>query len=68
MRPIVLMWTDPNGQVRQVTTPETAILVESGQAEAAPARSSSVIMAEPSVATPADTSASPFATVVGTEI
>ncbi|MHA1480501.1 MAG: hypothetical protein ACTSQZ_03655, partial [Candidatus Thorarchaeota archaeon] len=43
VRPIVLMWTDPNDQIRQVTTPETAILVESGQAEAAAARSSSVI-------------------------
>ncbi len=37
VRPIVLMWTDEKGQVRQVTTPETAILVEKGSAIAAPA-------------------------------
>lgn len=37
IRPIVLMWTDERGQVRQVTTPETAILVEAGSAVAAPA-------------------------------
>ncbi|MFQ5833079.1 MAG: GTP-binding protein [Candidatus Thorarchaeota archaeon] len=37
MRPIVLMWTDASGQVKQVTTPETAILVEKGLAVAAPA-------------------------------
>ncbi len=37
MRPIVLMWTDAAGQVKQVTTPETAILVEKGLAVAAPA-------------------------------
>ena len=37
VRPIVLMWTDNAGQVRQVTTPETAILVEKDQVAAAPA-------------------------------
>jgi small GTP-binding protein len=37
IRPIVLMWTDASGQVRQVTTPETAVLVERGAATAAPA-------------------------------
>ena len=37
VRPIVLMWTDTTGQVRQVTTPETAVLVEKGAAVAAPA-------------------------------
>ncbi len=37
VRPIVLMWTDDTGQVRQVTTPETAILVEKDQVAAAPA-------------------------------
>jgi small GTP-binding protein len=37
IRPIVLMWTDASGQVKQVTTPETAILVQEGAATAAPA-------------------------------
>lgn len=37
IRPIVLMWTDATGSVRQVTTPETAILVEQGVSVAAPA-------------------------------
>jgi small GTP-binding protein len=37
VRPIVLMWTDESGKVRQVTTPETAILVEKGASVAAPA-------------------------------
>ena len=37
VRPIVLMWNDETGRVRQVTTPETAILVEKGAAVAAPA-------------------------------
>jgi small GTP-binding protein len=37
IRPIVLMWTDVSGQVRQVTTPETAILVEKGASVAASA-------------------------------
>jgi small GTP-binding protein len=37
VRPIVLMWTDESGKVRQVTTPETAILVEKGASTVAPA-------------------------------
>ncbi len=37
VRPIVLMWTDERGIVRQVTTPETAILVDEGMIQAAPA-------------------------------
>jgi small GTP-binding protein len=37
VRPIVLMWTDASGQVKQVTTPETAILVEEGASVAAAA-------------------------------
>jgi small GTP-binding protein len=37
VRPIVLMWNDEAGRVRQVTTPETAILVEKGAATVAPA-------------------------------
>ncbi|MGY5860627.1 MAG: GTP-binding protein [Candidatus Thorarchaeota archaeon] len=37
VRPIVLMWTDASGTVKQVTTPETAILVGEGTSVAAPA-------------------------------
>ena len=37
VRPIVLMWTDENGHVRQVTTPETAILVDEGMVSASAA-------------------------------
>ncbi|UCE10052.1 MAG: GTP-binding protein [Candidatus Thorarchaeota archaeon] len=37
VRPIVLMWTEADGEVRQVTTPETAVLVEEGAAIAAAA-------------------------------
>ncbi len=37
IRPIVLMWTDEEGIVKQVTTPETAILVQEGHTTAAPA-------------------------------
>ncbi|MHA1928880.1 MAG: GTP-binding protein [Candidatus Thorarchaeota archaeon] len=66
VRPIVLMWTDASGQVRQVTTPEVAILVESGVVEAAPASSSPVIMAEASTESSTTEAASPFAPVVGT--
>jgi len=42
IRPIVLMWTDATGHVKQVTTPETAILIEKGVAVAAPAAMPSV--------------------------
>ncbi len=44
VRPIVLMWTDDGGQVRQVTTPETAILVEKDQVASAPAEVAPVSM------------------------
>ena len=37
VRPIVLMWTDESEKVKQVTTPETAILVQGGAAKAAAA-------------------------------
>ena len=50
IRPIVLMWTDASGQVKQITTPETAILVEKGAAVAAPAAIPSVSLPEPSAA------------------
>ncbi len=66
VRPIVLMWTDSNEQVRQVTTPETAILVEKGAAVAAPAAVAPVPI-EPTETTyepPAEES--PFGQVVGT--
>jgi small GTP-binding protein len=68
VRPIVLMWTDPTGQVRQVTTPETAILVEKGAAVAAPAAVAPVPV-EPTTETyepPEQISDSPFGPVVGT--
>ncbi|MHA2424061.1 MAG: GTP-binding protein [Candidatus Thorarchaeota archaeon] len=42
VRPIVLMWTDERGIVRQVTTPETAILVDEGMVQAAPAATAPV--------------------------
>ncbi|MFX1578234.1 MAG: hypothetical protein ACFFBJ_01200, partial [Promethearchaeota archaeon] len=67
VRPIVLMWTDSTGQVRQVTTPETAVLVEKGAAVAAPAAVAPVTVEptetlEPTVAK----EESPFGPVVGT--
>ncbi len=37
IRPIVLMWTGDDGKVNQVTTPETAILVDEEMVRAAPA-------------------------------
>ncbi|MFW9907691.1 MAG: GTP-binding protein [Candidatus Thorarchaeota archaeon] len=42
VRPVVLMWTDSGGFVRQVTTPETAILVDEGMVQAAPAATAPV--------------------------
>lgn len=69
VRPIVLMWTDASGQVRQVTTPETAILVEKGAAVAAPATIAPVSV-EPTDTVPAAETIiedeSPFGPVVGT--
>ena len=47
VRPIVLMWTDETGMVRQVTTPETAVLVEKGAAVAAPATVAPVTIPPP---------------------
>jgi small GTP-binding protein len=49
VRPIVLMWTDSRGQVKQVTTPETAVLVERGSAIAAPASEAPVTHIESDV-------------------
>jgi small GTP-binding protein len=37
IRPIVMMWQDFDGNVKQVTTPETAVLVQEGVSTAAPA-------------------------------
>ncbi|MDF1539147.1 MAG: hypothetical protein P1Q69_09605, partial [Candidatus Thorarchaeota archaeon] len=63
VRPIVLMWTDEGGQVRQVTTPETAILVDEGMAQAAPASTAPVtIQVDESVVEMDD----PFPPVEGT--
>ncbi|MFW9976772.1 MAG: GTP-binding protein [Candidatus Thorarchaeota archaeon] len=42
VRPIVLMWTGDDGMVKQVTTPETAILVDSELVQAAPAATAPV--------------------------
>ena len=67
VRPIVLMWTDSAGQVRQVTTPETAVLVEKGAAVAAPAAIAPVPI-EPvdTYVPPVVEEESPFGPVVGT--
>ncbi|MFW9788397.1 MAG: GTP-binding protein [Candidatus Thorarchaeota archaeon] len=67
VRPIVLMWTDPSGQVRQVTTPETAILVEKGAAVAAPAAVAPVpVEPKETYEPPVVKEESPFGPVVGT--
>jgi small GTP-binding protein len=67
IRPIVLMWTDPSGQVRQVTTPETAILVEKGASVAAPAAVAPVPVEPTETYTPPEVvEESPFGAVVGT--
>lgn len=70
IRPIVLMWTDADGKVKQVTTPETAILVEQGSATAAPATIAPVSI-EPTETTSSTPETiyeeeSPFGPVVGT--
>jgi len=68
VRPIVLMWTDASGQVKQVTTPETAILVEEGVAVAAPSDIAPVPI-EPVTTSTEEIivdNDSPFGTVVGT--
>ncbi len=44
IRPIVLMWTDESGDVRQVTTPETAVLVEEDAVVSAPAAEPPVVV------------------------
>ncbi len=69
VRPIVLMWTDANGQLKQVTTPETAILVEEGIAVAAPADIAPVPIEPVDFSSPEDIiveEESPFGSVVGT--
>ncbi|TFG34062.1 GTP-binding protein [Candidatus Thorarchaeota archaeon] len=69
VRPIVLMWTDVSGQVKQVTTPETAILVEKGEFMAAAADVAPVPIEPISSYEPPDTLVeedSPFGQVVGT--
>ncbi|MHA2395200.1 MAG: GTP-binding protein [Candidatus Thorarchaeota archaeon] len=67
VRPIVLMWTDASGQVRQVTTPETAVLVEKGAAVAAPAAVAPVPIEPSETYEPPDViEESPFGPVVGT--
>jgi small GTP-binding protein len=65
IRPIVLMWTDAAGQVKQVTTPETAILVEGGAAVAAPAADAPVPVEPSPVEIPIDET-TPFGSIVGT--
>lgn len=57
VRPIVLMWTDDSGNVKQVTTPETAISVES-EAKTSPASAPEMTFDSPSQAqeTPVETS------------
>ncbi|NHJ13675.1 MAG: GTP-binding protein [Candidatus Thorarchaeota archaeon] len=69
IRPIVLMWTDAAGQVKQVTTPETAILVEEGAVVAAPAAEPAVMLQPTTEFTPHETiveDESPFSPVSGT--
>lgn len=67
IRPIVLMWTDPSGQVKQVTTPETAILIEAGGATAAAAEMAPVPVEPVETFEPTDdTEESSFGPVVGT--
>jgi len=69
VRPIVLMWTDASGQVRQVTTPETAILVEKGAAVAAPATIAPVPIEPTDTVSAIETiieDESPFGPIVGT--
>lgn len=69
VRPIVLMWTDEGGQVKQVTTPETAILVEQGEFVAAAADVAPVPVEPPSTFEAEETiidEDSPFGPVVGT--
>jgi small GTP-binding protein len=67
VRPIVLMWTDTSGKVRQVTTPETAVLVEKGSAVAAPAAIAPVPVEPTETYEPPDViEESPFGPVVGT--
>ncbi|MGY5875053.1 MAG: GTP-binding protein [Candidatus Thorarchaeota archaeon] len=51
IRPIVMMWTDTLGNVKQVTTPETAILVEEGTTTAAPSDIAPVTIREEPVET-----------------
>jgi len=69
IRPIVLMWTDVSGQVRQVTTPETAILVKMGAAVAAHAATPPVPIEPTATVSAKETlveEESPFGPVVGT--
>jgi small GTP-binding protein len=66
LRPIVLMWTDSLGQVKQVTTPETAILVEEGAVVAAPAAEPSVMLQPEKTPETIIEDDSPFAPVPGT--
>jgi small GTP-binding protein len=67
VRPIVLMWTDESGQVKQVTTPETAILVEKGASVAAPAAVAPVPVEPTETYEPPEVvEESPFGPIVGT--
>ncbi|TFG98379.1 GTP-binding protein, partial [Candidatus Thorarchaeota archaeon] len=69
VRPIVLMWTDASGNVKQVTTPETAILVEQGISVAAPADLAPVPIDPFDISSPDEVfvdDESPFGPVVGT--
>ncbi|NWF96200.1 MAG: WD40 repeat domain-containing protein, partial [Candidatus Thorarchaeota archaeon] len=66
IRPIVLMWTDLEGKVKQVTTPEVAILVKGGTATAAPASAPPVQLRESHSAKEIIFEEPGFASVTGT--
>lgn len=66
VRPIVLMWTDNAGQVRQVTTPETAVLVQRGSAIAAPVASTPIALPSESESRGTEAEADSFGPVIGT--
>ncbi|TFG09020.1 GTP-binding protein [Candidatus Thorarchaeota archaeon] len=69
VRPIVLMWKDNEDQIKQVTTPETVIMVEKGSAAAASTEAPSTAAVEPEPTSAKETvyeEPSPFAPVKGT--
>ncbi|MHA1770129.1 MAG: GTP-binding protein [Candidatus Thorarchaeota archaeon] len=66
IRPIVLMWTDESGGVRQVTTPETAVLAEAGTVTAAPAEAPAVTLEGIEEASSTEETSPLFSSVSGT--